>query len=208
MIIEKSKLMKFDSPDNMKDNLAIFKKMGLDFKEVRKFWRVSLDRKSMTWIMNDNVYYWSNIKNQPSLRGLTRKGPFSGKASEDKEMDYYLWVGPADMIGTLESKDIIDRIDLMINETITTSDIENNYAAGHVPIIGMVYRRKKRKNKLTGQTIVHEKREDTLRDIIQDFLDTNKGVSKVKIYNHVMKTVNKKIKTSEIDKILLKLGIK
>lgn len=208
MITEISSLVKFDSPDNIKDNLDVFKKMSLDFRKIRKLWTVSSDKKSMTWVMADNVYYWSNIKNQPSLKSLTRKGPFHGKASDDKDTDYYLWSGPADMMGTLENKDIVNRMCIILGESITTTDVEKNYAAGHVPVIGMIYRRKKRKNRLTGQTVVHEKREDTLYDVIQDFVDSNKDITKSKIYNYVKNVVDKKISISEIDKILIKMDIK
>ena len=49
--------------------------------------------------------------------------------------------------------DIIDKINI-ITETILTGDIEKNLAMGHVPLIGMRYKKKKRKNKLTGRNII------------------------------------------------------
>jgi len=53
--------------------------------------------------------------------------------------------------------DIIKRINIMIGETgIMTGDIATNIAKGHVPVIGMKYKKKKRKNRLTGTTVVHE----------------------------------------------------
>ena len=54
--------------------------------------------------------------------------------------------------------DIVRRINKFIDEEgIVTGDVEQNFAKGHVPVIGMKYKKKKRKNRLTGSTVVHEK---------------------------------------------------
>lgn len=54
--------------------------------------------------------------------------------------------------------DILKKLGLFLGETgIMTGDVEQNLAKGHVPVLGMTYRKKKRKNRLTGHTIVHEK---------------------------------------------------
>lgn len=54
--------------------------------------------------------------------------------------------------------DILEKIDKILGEVgIMTGDVEQNLAKGQVPVIGMTYRKKKRKNRLTGQTVVHEK---------------------------------------------------
>ena len=52
--------------------------------------------------------------------------------------------------------EILKKIDWLLETTLTT-DIEQNKAKGHVPVIGMVYRKKKKKSKLTGADyVVHE----------------------------------------------------
>jgi len=56
--------------------------------------------------------------------------------------------------------DILGKINFIL-ETTTTSDIEKNTAKGHVPLLGMRYRKKKKKSKLTGMDIVvHEEEEE------------------------------------------------
>lgn len=56
--------------------------------------------------------------------------------------------------------DIVNKINLVI-ETTLTGDIEKNLAKGHIPVIGMRYKKKKKKNKLTGQEItIHEYEEN------------------------------------------------
>ena len=56
--------------------------------------------------------------------------------------------------------DLLDKIDKLLigDETgaTTTSNVAINTAAGYVPVIGMKYKKKKRKNKLGTETIVHE----------------------------------------------------
>ena len=55
--------------------------------------------------------------------------------------------------------DILGKLDRVLEST-TTSDVEKNTAKGHVPLLGMRYRKKKKKSKLTGMDIVvHEKDE-------------------------------------------------
>ena len=52
--------------------------------------------------------------------------------------------------------DIVKKINRLL-ETTVTANIEKNDAKGHVPVIGMTYRKKKKKSKLTGGTITtHE----------------------------------------------------
>ena len=52
--------------------------------------------------------------------------------------------------------DIIKKIDRII-ETTTTGDVEKNLAKGHVTLLGMKYKKKKKKSKLTGvDIVVHE----------------------------------------------------
>jgi hypothetical protein len=52
--------------------------------------------------------------------------------------------------------DILKKIDGLL-ETTQVSDIEQNKAKGHVDVIGMVYRKVKKKSKLTGADYtVHE----------------------------------------------------
>jgi hypothetical protein len=58
--------------------------------------------------------------------------------------------------------DLIDKIDRLL-ETTTTVDVEKNWAKGHVPLLGMRYRKKKKKSKLTGMDIVvYEEEEDEI----------------------------------------------
>lgn len=53
--------------------------------------------------------------------------------------------------------DIIKRIETLIEST-TTGDIETNDAKGHVPLMGMRYKKKKKRSKLTGKAYtVHER---------------------------------------------------
>lgn len=55
--------------------------------------------------------------------------------------------------------DVINKIDRLL-ETTVTADVEKNYAKGEVPLLGMRYRKKKKKSKLTGVDITtHEERE-------------------------------------------------
>jgi hypothetical protein len=56
--------------------------------------------------------------------------------------------------------DILQKIDGLLETTLTT-DVEQNKAKGHVDVIGMVYRRKKKTSKLTGADYtVHEKEDE------------------------------------------------
>jgi uncharacterized protein YxeA len=56
--------------------------------------------------------------------------------------------------------DILKKIDGLLETTLTT-DIEKNKAKGHVDVIGMVYRKKKKKSELTGADYtVHEKEDE------------------------------------------------
>jgi hypothetical protein len=60
--------------------------------------------------------------------------------------------------------DIIKKIDIIIETTLTV-DIEKNLAKGHVPVIGMRYKKKKRKNKLTGRDIIISEYEEENNEI-------------------------------------------
>lgn len=47
-------------------------------------------------------------------------------------------------------KDVTDKIRILIRESTCSADIETNDAKGKVPLIGMRYRKRKKKSKLTG----------------------------------------------------------
>ena len=58
--------------------------------------------------------------------------------------------------------DILGKLDRVLEST-TTSDVEKNTAKGHVPLLGMRYKKKKKKSKLTGvDIVVHEEEEDEI----------------------------------------------
>ncbi len=57
-------------------------------------------------------------------------------------------------------KNIIDKIDLILRETIVSGDVATNTAKGHVTVIGAPPKKRKRKvkkSKLTGKNIVTQR---------------------------------------------------
>jgi hypothetical protein len=59
---------------------------------------------------------------------------------------------------------LLDRLDkLLIGDesgATMTGNVAKNTAKGHIDVIGMTYRKRKRKNKLGTETIVHEEGEE------------------------------------------------
>jgi len=60
--------------------------------------------------------------------------------------------------GANEGNDIEEKIQILINEATITTDVEQNLTPGNVDVLGMKYKKKKRKNKLTGKTVVYEEK--------------------------------------------------
>ena len=123
MINEKSELVKFSSPTTAKGYQALFKQVGLNFKATRKLWRVSSDRKAMTWRQDGKAYYWSNLPHKKlEAKGFRKYGPFRGLDIDGNKTSWYFWVGDETLI---ESK-VVKKIDFILDgdASITTGDIE------------------------------------------------------------------------------------
>lgn len=138
-------ILKYKGLDNMKELLKVFKKAGFNFRELRKKWRAASDRKAMTWREGGKAYYWSSMP-QPRLEklGFKKKGPYVGQREDGEKVKFYLWIGDEELV---ESSDILNRIDSFIQneEGITTSDVEQNVAKGHVDVVHGTRRRERKK---------------------------------------------------------------
>jgi len=55
------------------------------------------------------------------------------------------------------NESIENKIDRLLETGTITTDIEKNLAKGRVQVMGMKYKKKSRKNKLTGSTVVYER---------------------------------------------------
>lgn len=60
----------------------------------------------------------------------------------------------------MKGNDILEKLEFILERGTISTDVEKNLAKGHVPVIGMKYKKKRKFNKLTGTYItIHEEEE-------------------------------------------------
>lgn len=60
----------------------------------------------------------------------------------------------------MKGNDILEKLEFLLERGTISTDVEKNLAKGHVPLIGMKYKKRRKFNKLTGTyIIVHEEEE-------------------------------------------------
>jgi len=142
---------KVEGPGSIGGYTKLFSKAGFDFKEVRKTWKLSSDREGMSWTDEGNIYYWTD-KRHPAIekRGFYLLDSVKSVDTEGNPKVYYFFVKGI-------SEDVIKKLSRLLGDAVLTTDVAKNWAEGSVNLVGMRYKKKKRKNKLTGKPIiVHE----------------------------------------------------
>ena len=140
-----------EGPGTMKVYLKMFKEAGFNYRAVRKLWKLSSDRESMIWTEDDNRYAWTDVRHPKVEReGYQLLDTIVSTDTEGNKKVFYFFVGAL-------TEDLLKRLDRLIGDATLTPDVEVNQAQGHITVIGMRYKKKKRKNKLMGRPIVvHE----------------------------------------------------
>ena len=61
----------------------------------------------------------------------------------------------------MKGNDILEKLEFILERGTISTDVEKNLAKGHVPVIGMRYKKRRKFNKLTGTYItIHEEEKE------------------------------------------------